>query len=182
MAEQRSMFAVLREAIRSRDPVTGTLCPSAFERAVYGWIGDGAGARRPSSSIVLVGLDHDARGASAGRPAERAGGTMLRATAEALLPLLRTTDIVGRVDPETLGVLLPATPSEQAAEVAERMRAAVAQLRTKRNAAVTASIGVASGLLADPWAAAHDAIADARLAGGNVVVVASAPALRRHTR
>jgi GGDEF domain-containing protein len=182
MSQQRSMFGVLREAIRSRDPVTGTLCPSAFERAVFGWIGDGAGARRPSSSILLLALDHDARGATAGRPARRHSATMLRAAADTLAPLLRTTDIIGRIDDETLGVLLPSTPAEQAQAVAYRIRDGIAQLRTARGTAVTASIGVATGLLADPWTAVHEALADAQLSGGDSVVVATVPPSLRHHR
>ncbi|MBO9534478.1 MAG: GGDEF domain-containing protein [Solirubrobacteraceae bacterium] len=179
MSQQRSMFGVLREAIRSRDPVTGTLCPSAFERSVFAWIGDGAGARRPSSSILLIALDHDARGATAGRPARRQSATMLRAAADVVVPLVRTTDIVGRVDDETLGVLLPSTPSEQAAAVAYRIRDGIATLETNRGVRITASVGVATGLLADPWASVHDALEDAQLSGGDRVVVAAPPALRQ---
>lgn len=175
MSHQRSMFAVLREAIRSRDPATGTLCASAFERAVFAWIGDGAGARRPSSTLMLVSLDWDERGRTAHRPARRASTTMLRAAAEAVGTCIRTTDILGRVDDDTLGLLLPSTPAQEAQFVADRIRAAIAGLPTARGERVTVSIGIATGLLADPWGAAVDALADARLDGGDAVVVATPP-------
>lgn len=175
------MFGVLREAIRSRDPVTGTLHPSAFERAVFAWIGDGAGARRPSSSILLIALDWDERGPTAGRPAKRQAVTMLRAAADAVAPCIRTVDILGRVDDETLGLLLPSTPPEQAKLVAERIRKAIGELHTSRGQRVTASIGVATGLLADPWDAVHEALEDAQLAGGDRTVVATPPPLRKRS-
>lgn len=176
------MFGVLREAIRSRDPITGTLCPSAFERAVFAWIGDGAGARRPSSSIALIALDWDERGPTAGRPAKRQATTMLRVASDAMVPCVRAVDILGRVDDETLGLLLPSTPAEQAMLVAERIREAIGELRTARGQRVTASIGVATGVLADPWNAAQDALADAQFDGGDRVVVArQRDQLRRRT-
>lgn len=175
MSHQRSMFAVLREAIRSRDPATGTLCASAFERAVFAWIGDGAGARRPSSTLMLVSLDWDERGRTAHRPARRASTTMLRAAAEAVGTCIRTTDILGRVDDDTLGLLLPSTPAQEAQFVADRIREAIAALPTARGERVTVSIGIATGLLADPWGSAVDALADARLDGGDAVVVATPP-------
>jgi GGDEF domain-containing protein len=182
VSHQRSMFGVLREAIRSRDPVTGTLCSSAFERAVFAWIGDGAGARRPSSSLMLVSLDWDERGRTAHRPAKRQSTTMLRAAADAASTCIRSTDILGRVDDDTLGLLLPSTPAEEAHQVAERIRAAIAELPTARGDRVTVSIGIATGLLADPWASAIEALDDARLDGGDEVVVARAPQSLRQRR
>ncbi|MEH3055263.1 MAG: diguanylate cyclase [Patulibacter minatonensis] len=182
MSHQRSMFDVLREAIRSRDPVTGTLCPSAFERSVFAWIGDGAGARRPSSSLMLVRLDWDERGSTASRPAKRTATTMLRAAADVTAPCIRTTDILGRVDDETLGLLLPSTPAEEAKFVGNRIRRAIGGLQTARGTRVTASIGVATGLLLDPWQAAHDALDDAQLSGGDRVVVATPPPAQRPRR
>jgi hypothetical protein len=176
------MFDVLREAIRSRDPVTGTLCPSACERSVFAWIGDGAGTRRPSSSIMLVRLDWDDRGSTAGRPAKRQSTTLLRAAAEATATCIRTTDILGRVDDETLGLLLPSTPAEEAHAVADRIRGAISKLETSRGHRPTASVGVATGLLNDPWEAVHEALDDAQLAGGDRVVVAAAPPPLRQRR
>lgn len=182
MSHQRSMFAVLREAIRSRDPVTGTLCRSAFERAVFAWIGDGAGARRPSSTLMLISLDWDERGRTAHRPARRASTTMLRAAADAVGTCIRTTDILGRVDDDTLGLLLPSTPAQEAQFVADRIREAIGEIPTARGERVTASIGIATGLLPDPWVAAVDALDDARLDGGDEVIVAMPPdRLRRRS-
>lgn len=176
------MFGVLREAIRSRDPVTGALCQSAFERAVFAWIGDGAGTRRPSSTLMLVRLDWDERGRTAHRPARRQATTMLRAVADATATCIRATDILGRVDDDTLGLLLPSTPAGEAQLVADRIRAAVAELPTARGEHITLSIGVATGLVPDPWAAAVEALDDASLSGGDAVVVARSPRLDHRRR
>ncbi|MBJ7471367.1 MAG: diguanylate cyclase [Solirubrobacteraceae bacterium] len=175
MSEPRSMFAVLREAINSRDPVTGTLHQSAFARAVQNWIGGGAAARRPSSSLVLVQIDWTTRAGRTGRPGRRQADAALRQVAEITGSCLRTTDVLGRTaHPDTLGVLLPSTPAQQAEHVSRRIRAAVGERTLKHGIPVTVSIGLATGLVTDPWASAAEALADAQLDGGNRIVVAAA--------
>lgn len=175
MSQPRSLFSVLREAINSRDPVTGTLHPSAFERAVQNWLGGGAAARRPSSSLMLVCVDWTTRAGRSARPGKRQAETVLRAVAEITGSCLRTTDVLGRVDDDTLGVLLPSTPAQQAEHVARRIRAAVSERTPKQGFPVTVSIGLATGLATDPWAGAGGALEDAQLDGGNRIVIASLP-------
>jgi GGDEF domain-containing protein len=175
MSQPRSLFSVLREAMNSRDPITGTLHPSAFERAVQGWIGGGASARRPSSSLVLVRVDWTTRAGRTTRPAKRQSETVLRTVAEIIGTCLRTTDVLGRIDDDTLGVLLPSTPAQQAEHVSRRIGAAASERTPKTGFAVTVSIGLATGLVTDPWAAAAEALEDAQLEGGNRIVLAPAP-------
>lgn len=175
MSQPRSLFAVLREAMNSRDPITGTLHPSAFDRAVRDWIGGGAAARRPSSSLVLVGVDWTTRAGRTARPGKRAAEGALRSVADISGTCLRATDILGRIDDDTLGVLLPSTPAQQAEHVCRRIRAATSERTPASGFPVTVSIGLATGLLTDPWAAAEGALADAQLEGGNRIVIAAAP-------
>lgn len=178
MSQPRSLFSVLREAVNSRDPITGTLHPAAFERAVQGWIGGGASARRPSSSLMLVGIDWTTRAGRTIRPGKRQAETVLRCVAEITGTCLRATDVLGRVDDDTLGVLLPSTPAQQAEHVSRRIRAAVSERTPKMGFPVTVSLGLATGLIADPWAGAVEALGDAQLEGGNRIVVAAGAPLR----
>lgn len=174
MSQPRSLFSVLREAINSRDAVTGTLHQSAFARAVQNWVGGGAAARRPSSSLVLVQIDWTTRAGRTGRPSRRQADISIRQVAEIAASCLRTTDIIGRTaDPDVLGVLLPSTPAQQAEHVSRRIRAAVSERTLKHGFPVTVSIGLATGLANDPWASAADALGDAQLDGGNRIVVAA---------
>ncbi len=173
MSQPRSLFSVLREAINSRDPVTGTLHQSAFARAVENWVGGGAAARRPSSSLILVQIDWTTRAGRTARPSRRQADISIKQVAEIAASCLRTTDVIGRTnDDDTLGVLLPSTPAQQAEHVSRRIRAAVGERTLKHGFPVTVSIGLATGLATDPWAAAADALSDAQLDGGNRIVVA----------
>lgn len=178
MSQPRSLFSVLREAINSRDPITGTLHPSAFERAVHAWLGGGAAARRPSSSLVLIRIDWTTRGGRTARPGRRQAESVLKAVADITGSCLRATDVLGRVDFDTLGVLLPSTPAQQAEHVCRRVRAATSERTPKTGFPVTVSIGLATGLITDPWASAEEALDDAQLDGGNRIVIANTP--QRH--
>jgi GGDEF domain-containing protein len=83
--------------------------------------------------------------------------------------------VLGRIDDDTLGVLLPSTPAQQAEHVSRRIRAAASERTPKTGFAVTVSIGLATGLVTDPWVAAAEAVDDAQLEGGNRIVLAPAP-------
>lgn len=171
MSQPRSLFSVLREAINARDPITGTLHPVAFEKAVQGWIGGGASARRPSSSLLLIGIDWTTRAGRTARPGKRQGDAVLKTVAEISSTCLRVTDVIGRVDDEILGILLPSTPAQQAEHVCRRVRAAVSERTPATGYPVTVSIGLATGLLTDPWTGAQAALEEAQLAGGHRIVI-----------
>lgn len=174
MSQPRSLFSVLREAINARDPITGTLHPVAFEKAVQNWIGGGASARRPSSSLLLIGVDWTTRAGRTNRPGKRQADAVLKTVAEVSATCLRATDVLGRVDDDILGVLLPSTPAQQAEHVCRRIRAAVSERTPKSGFAVTVSIGLATGLLTDPWTSASGALEEAQLAGGHRIVISAA--------
>jgi diguanylate cyclase (GGDEF)-like protein len=180
MSHQRSLYSVLREALVSRDPVTGTLGRAAFERSVDSWVGRGAASRQPSSSLLLVQIDWGTRAGRTSRPGHRQAENVVRTVAQVASSCLRATDVLGRVDDEQFGVLLPATPSQQAEHVARRIRAAVSERTPKEGYPVTVSIGMATALTDHPWDQAFEALEEAILSGGNRLVIAEAPVRLRH--
>lgn len=72
------------------------------------------------------------------------GDEVLVATAGILTAGVRETDLVGRWGGEEFLVVLPATGADEAAAVAQRLRAAVADYRFPLPRQVTASLGVAA--------------------------------------
>jgi diguanylate cyclase (GGDEF)-like protein len=116
-------------------------------------------------SVLMVDADHfkqinDAHG-------HAAGDTVLRGIVEACRKCLRPCDMVGRFGGEEFAVLLTGAGMQQACEVSERVRAAVAALRfispTGAPLAVTVSIGVGTLQPDDTSAAAVLDRADAAL-------------------
>ncbi len=109
------------------------------------------------------------------------GDEVLAAVAAALAGAVRETDVVARYGGEEFVVLLPATPSAAAAEVAEKLRQTVTRLGTPRAdmEPVHVSIGVATGEPArdegqgrDLVSAADHALLRAKTEGRDRVVVA----------
>jgi len=108
-------------------------------------------------SCLLVDLDrfkqiNDLHG-------HQAGDHVLQEAARALSKGLRTSDVLARYGGEEFVLLLPATGTQRAAEIAERLRAAVASLALTptrgTSLRVTASFGLAS-LAADQRATLED--------------------------
>lgn len=167
MNHQQSLAVVLEESTLAQDVVTGTLAPSAFRRAVDAWIHGGSSRRLPSSSLLLVRVD--------GEPSrDRATAAhALRTVAELAGLCLHTHDIVGRVDGQTVGILLPSTPKLQAEQLSRRVRAAISEGSRLAGVPVTASVGIATELLGQPWADASIAVAEAQAQGGDRTVVAT---------
>ncbi|GGI71296.1 GGDEF domain-containing protein [Polymorphobacter multimanifer] len=100
-------------------------------------------SRRYVAALVLFDLDHfklinDRYGHGAGDSVLRAVGRLCRVT-------LRRKDVVGRIGGEEFGILLPDTDAEMAIDVAERMRAAIADMEIPGlpGVRVTASFGIA---------------------------------------
>lgn len=174
--QQRSLLTMIGETIASRDGATGALAPAAFERAVDAWIGGGAATRRPSSTLVLVRVDWTTRGGRSEAPAKRQADKTLRTVAIAAASCLRKTDVLGRVDNATIGILLPSTPAQQATFVAQRVRAAVAERTQLAGFPVTVSLGLATALVPDTWNAALRAIDQAVASGGDRIVTAQVDA------
>jgi len=172
MTHQRTRLEAIREAAGSRDPLTGLLNRAAFEKVVHGWVGGGAVARRPASSLVILEIDWTTRSGRTQRPAKKDAEATMKVVAELTSKCLRTVDVVGRYDEDSLALLLPSTPAQQAENVARRIRATVSIRTPQLDVPATISVGVATALVGNPWAAAIESLAAAQRAGGDEVVVA----------
>lgn len=180
----------MREAQRklhelaSRDGLTGVLNRRALEERL-------AEAfhffqrRGPPLSLLMLDLDHfkhinDTYG-------HQAGDDVLRDAAKRVGQLVREYDFVGRYGGEEFMVVLPDTPADEAAQIAERIRRAVADspIATREGGDVhaTVSVGVATlgdgfaGQLKDVVEAADGALYVAKREGRNRVQRGTGPGL-----
>jgi diguanylate cyclase (GGDEF)-like protein len=101
-------------------------------------------AQRYERSIAVILLDVDSFKRINDTFGHAAGDQVLAGTASAIQQQLRTTDTFGRWGGEEFLVVAPETDREQAALLAERLRAVVAQQIYPQVGNVTASFGVAT--------------------------------------
>ena len=93
-----------------------------------------------TTSLLLLDIDHFSRvNATYGR---LQGDDLLWAVAKVLQRGMRTGDLIGRRGSDEFVILLPATPSEMALEIAERLREACARLRCARRDASEEEIAI----------------------------------------
>jgi diguanylate cyclase (GGDEF)-like protein len=128
--------------LASRDSLTSTLTRRAFDQAAFDAIETrhktGAGAALAILDIDRFKRINDTHG-------HGCGDAVLVAVAEALMATLGGRGVIGRLGGEEFGVLMAAIDCDSHLEMAEAMRAAVAQLRVGTgNVAVTCSIGIAA--------------------------------------
>ncbi len=143
-----------------------------------------AAARRAGGTLSLLALDVDHFKRINDHHGHDSGDRVLQRVAHAARVALREGDLVGRTGGEEFLALLPRAPMALAAEVAERLRAAVALLDTSDLAPdlrVTVSVGVAelgAGEAGIECLArrADEALYRAKSAGRNRVELASAAA------
>jgi diguanylate cyclase (GGDEF)-like protein len=109
-------------------------------------------ARRLGERMALILLDLDFFKAVNDRYGHQEGDRVLCAVAQAIIDAVRDIDVVTRWGGEEFAIVIPGTDGHHAVDVAERVRAAIADLRLQSVAGetfgITASCGVA-------WAAAH---------------------------
>lgn len=163
------------------DPLTDVPNRRGFFQALAPWM---ALARRPGqpTSLVLFDLDQFKRiNDSYGHPA---GDTVLATLAAACKRQLRDSDVLGRLVGVEFAILLPRTGEQDAAMVAERMRAAIEEQRVKTERAMislTASFGVTTIRADDSnvtlLARADEALRAAKAGGRNRVELAAPPVL-----
>ncbi len=161
-----------------QDALTGVGNRSRFDRDLATVIAD------PTSqpvTLLMIDLDHfKAVNDTYGHPA---GDALLRGLGGLLRQVSRPTDGVYRYGGEEFALLLPNTPSGEAADLAERVRNAVETNRFDTGAGIrltaTASIGVATVESGDGpalIALADAALYEAKRGGRNRVSIADTPA------
>ncbi|TFW35698.1 GGDEF domain-containing protein [Massilia horti] len=160
------------------DPLTDVANRRGFLNALAPWM---ALARRPghATALVLLDLDNFKRvNDSYGHPA---GDVVLRQLAEVCRRQLRDSDQLGRLTGVEFAILLPRTGLEEAALVAERVRAALESTAVKTGRALvklTASFGVTTIRADDStvtlFQRADQALQAAKQAGRNRVELAPA--------
>lgn len=126
-------------ALADRDGLTGLANRRVFDATLARELARAARSGEPLS-LLLVDIDHfkklnDGHG-------HQTGDDVLRQVAGVLAAGSRSGDLPARYGGEEFVVVLPACPADEAAEVAERLRAAVAAADT--TVAVTVSVGVAT--------------------------------------
>jgi diguanylate cyclase (GGDEF)-like protein len=163
------------------DPLADCTNRRGFFLALAPWM---ALARRPGppTALVLFDLDQFKRvNDSYGHPA---GDVVLRTLVDACKRQLRDSDQLARLVGVEFAILLPRTSLQDAAMVAERMRAAIAATPVKTERALislSASFGVTTIRADDSsvtlLARADDALRAAKNGGRNRVALASMPAV-----
>jgi diguanylate cyclase (GGDEF)-like protein/putative nucleotidyltransferase with HDIG domain len=151
------------------DGLTGVLPRTAFLSAVTKAIAERAG---PAASVALVLVDVDGLARVNEAYGQLQGDDVLWAVARVLQHGLRGGDVVGRYGGDEFAVLLPGAPITVAREVARRLQAAVATLRTpvRTDPETTMAVTVSAGIAAAP---VHAETAEALVAAADRALFAS---------
>lgn len=170
------------QRLAETDPLTGLVNRRILDEALAREV---ARSHRTGASLGVVLIDIDHFKAVNDSHGHQAGDDVLRRVGAAVRSVARATDIAARFGGEEFAVLLPECTIEEAVEVAERLRRAVALPTT--GVAVTASAGVTvlSGADADPHrlvALADEALYRAKRGGRDRVEIGSPPPPRPPAR
>ncbi len=179
LARERLQDELARQEVV--DPLTDVPNRRGFFQALLPWM---ALARRPGQPTSLVVFDFDGFKRINDGYGHPAGDVVLSSLVDTCKRQLRDSDLLGRVVGVEFAILLPRTNPEDAAMVAERVRAAIEAQRVKTERAMislTASFGVTTIRADDSTvtllARADEAMQAAKQAGRNRVEVAPPPAL-----
>ena len=127
------------------DGLTGVLNHRAFHEQLAVELA-ACEQRALRATVLLIDLDHFK--AINDRYGHGVGDDVLRAVSAAIASAVRDGDIVGRVGGEEFAVCLGATSTPEAHHIAERVRAAVAEISDPEP--ITASIGIGTSDLEQP--------------------------------
>ena len=173
----------------TEDGLTGVLPRATFINAVADAL---AQRRGPSAPVSVVFIDVDELARVNEAYGQLQGDDVLWAVARLLQHGLRGGDVVGRYGGDEFAILLPGAPLEVAREVAKRLQAAVARLRSpvRNDPETTVAVTVSAGIATAPAhadspesliAAADRALFAARRAGGGGLASADEVDLRPTT-
>lgn len=138
-------------------------------------------ASRGNSSLALVMFDIDYFKAFNDQFGHKIGDKVLQLVAQTCTPLLRKSDILGRIGGEEFLIFLPQTSEQEAVQVAERCRLAIAAIRASfmsDTTTITISSGVATyqekfNTLDEMLNAADMALYQAKAGGRNQTCIAA---------
>jgi diguanylate cyclase (GGDEF)-like protein len=175
--EHAREFGRLRDHA-DHDPLTGLRNRRGFDAA---FLGERLRFERYGHALSVLMLDIDHFKRINDEHGHDAGDEVLRVVASVLRIALRDVDVVARHGGEEFVVLLPETPASAAAEVGERVRAAVAAAQVHAGGTaipVRVSVGVSSCpelviAPADLLASADAALYEAKRAGRDCVMLAA---------
>ena len=183
IAEQNTVL----EQMLQTDVLTGLANRRAFDLALAA---EWRRAQREQTTLSLLIIDIDWFKGFNDRYGHPAGDVCLRAVGQALAGhAYRPADVAARIGGEEFAIILPATEESGARQVAERLRASVADLLLPHEASgighVTVSVGAAT---IRPYASADDtsrlvqdadhALYEAKAAGRNTVCGSAEPFLQ----
>ena len=174
MSHQSALSVVLSAASEeTHDLITGALAPNTFRRAVNAWSHGGSAGQMRSSSLLLMHLDWPGTAQDAA-PTRRERADLLREASALIAGTLRDSDVFGRADATTLGLLLPSTPTHTAEGIARRLRATISTRLRFRGQPVSLSIGLTPAIVDQPWRDATEALRMAQEQGGDQTVLSGA--------
>jgi diguanylate cyclase (GGDEF)-like protein len=158
------------------DPLTGCENRRGFDERLTSEFGRALRYGRPLT-LMLLDIDHFKEVND--RHGHEAGDDALRRLARALRSALRSNDTAARYGGEEFALLLPETPKQEGAQVAERIREMVTTLpqEAPHEIHITVSLGVAgfpedAGDAGELMRAADRALYQAKSAGRNRVCIA----------
>ncbi len=136
---ERAAYFRRQEELASCDGLTGLLNHRVFQEMVRSEIDRGQRYNRPLT-LLLFDIDHFKKfNDTYGHPV---GDEVIKMVARAAKSASRTTDKVFRYGGEEFCVLLPETPVDNGAILAERIRSHIEKDRTVKGLSVTVSLGV----------------------------------------
>jgi diguanylate cyclase (GGDEF)-like protein len=100
-------------------------------------------AKRYSTPLSLIMIDLDDFKRANDTHGHQAGDRILRAVADILKTNIRTTDAAGRWGGEEFMIVVPATPLDNARELAEKIRHIIASHQFDHACSITISLGLA---------------------------------------